>query len=58
MLVLALVDLLNLLLEKLDVKITYLHGDLDQEIYMEQLEGFFQNHKVNWFASSNSHCMA
>ena len=26
--------------EKMDVKTTFLHGDLDEEIYMKQLEGF------------------
>ena len=41
---LALVALLDLELEQLDVK-TFLHGDLDEEIYMEQPEGFVQHHK-------------
>ena len=41
--VLALVALLDLELEKLDVKTTLLHGDLDEEIYMEQPEGFVQH---------------
>ena len=31
--VLSLVSLFNLKLEKLDVKITFLHGDLDEDIY-------------------------
>eukprot|EP00253_Pinus_taeda_P024271 PITA_24271 len=38
--VLALIALLNLELEQLDVKTTFLHGDLNGEIYMEQPEGF------------------
>ena len=43
--VLALVALLDLELEKLDVKTTFLHGDLDEDIYMEQPEGFVQHQK-------------
>ena len=43
-LVLAPVALLDLELERLDVKMTFLHGDLDEDIYMEQPEGFVQNH--------------
>jgi len=27
-------------LDKLDVKITFLHGDLEEEIYMQQPEGY------------------
>ena len=34
--VLALVVLLDLELEQLDVETTFLHGDLDEDIYMEQ----------------------
>ena len=36
---LALVSLLDLELEQLDVKTTFLHGDLDEDIYMEQPKG-------------------
>ena len=39
---LALTVLLDLELEQLDVKIAFLHGDLDEEIYMDQSEGFVQ----------------
>jgi hypothetical protein len=28
-------------LEQMDVKKTFLHGDMEEEIYMKQLEGFF-----------------
>ena len=43
--VLALVAFLDLELEQLYVKTTFLHGDLDEEIYMEQPEGFVQHQK-------------
>ena len=43
--VLALVALLDLELEKLNVKTNFLHGDLDEDIYMEQPQGFVQHHK-------------
>ena len=42
--ILGLAASMNLELEQLDVKTTFLHGDLDEEIFMEQLEGF----KVKW----------
>ena len=38
--ILGLVASLDLEIEYIDVKTTFLHGDLDKEIYMEQLEGF------------------
>lgn len=37
---LGLVASLNLELEQIDVKTTFLHGDLEEEIYMDQPEGF------------------
>ena len=38
--VLGLAASLNLEIEQLDVKTAFLHGDLEEEIYMEQPEGF------------------
>jgi hypothetical protein len=43
--VLTLVSLLDLELEQLDFKTTFLHGDLDEDINMEQPEGFVQNRR-------------
>ena len=41
--VLALVALFDLELQQLEVKTAFLHGDLDEEIYIEQPEGFVQH---------------
>ena len=41
--VLALVASLDLEVEQMDVKTAFLHGDLEEEIYMEQREGFVVN---------------
>ena len=40
--VLALVAHYDMALEQIDVKTAFLHGDLEEQIYMEQPEGFSQ----------------
>ncbi|WVY93468.1 hypothetical protein V8G54_032556 [Vigna mungo] len=45
--VLSIVTTEDLYLEQLDVKTTFLHGDLDEEIYMHQPEGFSKGKKKN-----------
>jgi ATP-binding cassette subfamily B (MDR/TAP) protein 1 len=39
---------LNLEVEQMDVKTTFLHGDLEEEIYMEQPEGFLVKDKEDY----------
>ncbi|GJU50151.1 zinc finger, CCHC-type containing protein [Tanacetum coccineum] len=48
-LLLALVAIHNLVIHQMDVKTTFLNGDLDEEVYMKQPEGFVMpgnEHKV------------
>ena len=46
--VMALVAHFDLELHQIDVKTTFLNGDLDEEIYMEQPKGFIEKGKENW----------
>lgn len=46
--ILGLVASLNLVLEQMDVKTVFLHGDLYEKIYMEQPEGFEISGKENF----------
>ena len=39
----------DLQLEQLDVKITFLHRELEEKIYMLKLEGLKKMGKRNWF---------
>jgi len=45
---LAMVCVLDMELEQLDVKTTFLHGELDEQIYMSQLEGFSVSRKKDY----------
>ena len=46
--ILGLAASFNLEVEQMDVKIVFLHGDLEKEIYMEQPEGFLVKGKEDY----------
>ena len=46
--VLSLLATLDLEVKQMDVKTTFLHGDLEEVIYMEQPEGFEAKGKENY----------
>ena len=50
-LILAMAALERWVLTGLDVRNAYLHGTLDEEIYMEQPEGFIFQEKRTWFSA-------
>ena len=45
--ILGITSSMDLEIEQLDVKTTFLHGELDKEIYMQQPEGFMEKEKDN-----------
>jgi hypothetical protein len=45
--ILSLVVVEDLHIEQLDVKTTFLHGDLEEEIYMQQPQGYEVKEKEN-----------
>ena len=45
--VLSIATNMNLEIEKLDAKTSFLHGDLEEEIYMQQHKGFEEKGKEN-----------
>ncbi|KAK3007813.1 hypothetical protein RJ639_015205 [Escallonia herrerae] len=47
-LILSIVAAQNMELEQLDVKTTFLHGDLEERIYMQQSEGFIEPEKKDY----------
>jgi hypothetical protein len=55
--ILSIVASLNWEVHQMDVKSAFLHGDLQEEIYMQQPLGFVQNGLHHWFANSRSLCM-
>ncbi|GJU84592.1 putative RNA-directed DNA polymerase [Tanacetum coccineum] len=55
-LVLSIVAAENLHLEQLDVKTTFLHGDLDEDIYMTQPEGFYFMQRAGYKRCAMDHC--
>ena len=50
---LALVTQFNMELVQMDVKTTFLHGDLEEEIYITQPYGFKVDGKENWVCKLN-----
>ena len=43
----SIASIYNLIVHKMDVKTSFLNGDFEEEIYMDQLEGFVINGQEN-----------
>ena len=56
--ILAIAALRNLKVHQMDVKTNFLNGDLEKEIYMEQLEGFIVPGQEKKVCKLVKHCMA
>ena len=54
--VLGLAVSLNLEVEQIDVKTCFVHGDVDEEIYTKQLEGFDEKGKENYVCKLKKVC--
>jgi hypothetical protein len=54
--ILALVAIEGMKIHQMDVKIAFFNGDFEEEIYMEQLEGFTHEGKILCISFTN-HCM-
>ena len=48
--VLSITASMDLEVEQLDVKTTFLHGDLEEKIYMQQPKGFTRRGRRTWCA--------
>jgi len=42
-------------IDQLDIKTAFLHGDLEEELYMEQLEGMTKPGREDWICNSTRH---
>ena len=51
--ILGLVAIWDLELEQLDIKTAFLHGNINEELYMEHLEGFVQRGKEHLYCWMN-----
>ena len=56
-LLLSAIDAFDFEVEKMDVKTSFLHGDLEEEIYMKQPEGFMVKGKKELVCMLKKLCM-